>query len=53
MRPQPELTRRGLEDGVVALIGVRDGQRPELEAGFFDPLGIQAVEIQRESDLRH
>ena len=53
MRPQPELAGRGLEDRIVALVGIRHGERAEFEAGFLDALGIEPVEIQREGKLRH
>ena len=53
VRPQPEFTGRRLEDRIVALVGVRHGERAELEAGLLDALGIEPVEIQRESQLRH
>src|SRR6187549_3769576 len=53
MRPEPELTGRRLEDRIVALVGIGHGQRAEFETGFLDSLGVEAVEIQRESKLRH
>ena len=53
VRPQPEFAGRRLENRIVALVGVRDGQRAELEAGFLDALGVEPVESQREGKLRH
>jgi hypothetical protein len=43
MGPEPEFARRGLENRVVALVRVRNGERAELETGLFDPLGVQPV----------
>ena len=51
MWPEAELARRGLEDRVITHVGVRHGLRAEFEAGFFHPLGVEAVEIQREGNL--
>ena len=53
MRPQPEFAGRGLEDRIVALVGVRDGERAEFEAGLLDALGIEPVQSQGEGKLRH
>jgi hypothetical protein len=53
MRPQPEFTRRRLQDGVVVLVGVRHGHRAELEAGFFDARGVESVQRHRDRELRH
>ena len=53
MRPEPEFTGGGLQNRIVALVGIGHGQRAELEAGFLDTLGIEPVEIQRERNLWH
>ena len=46
MRPEPEFTGGGLENRIVALVGIGHGQRAEFETGFLDTLGIEPVEIQ-------
>ena len=53
MRPQAEFTGSRFENRIVALVGVRDGERAEFETGFLDALGVESVESQRESKLRH
>jgi hypothetical protein len=52
MRPEPKFTGRGFEDRVVALIGIRNGERAEFEAGLFDAFRVEAVESHGESKLR-
>ena len=47
MRPQAKFTGSRLENRIVALVGVRDGESAEFEAGLLDALGVEPVEIKR------
>jgi hypothetical protein len=47
MRPQAKFTGGWFENRIVALVGVRDGESAEFEAGLLDALGVEPIEIQR------
>ena len=53
MRPQAKFAGSRFENRIVALVGVRDGDGAELEAGLLDALGVEPVQSQREGKLRH